>query len=64
MESIKIFEDSHKELNRIIKETSTDEIRIDLSKLDSVTKGLLLNSIRDTAIERKREIEKVILGVH
>lgn len=63
MESEKIFEISNKELHRILKETSTDEIRIDLTKLDSTTKGLILSSLRLIVSQRTKELEKVIFGV-
>lgn len=63
MESIKIYEESYKELTRIIKETSTGEIRIDLSKLDTETKGQMLKAIRDVANQRQKNIEKIIFGV-
>lgn len=63
MESTKIYEDSNKELNRIIKQTSTDEIRIDLTKLDSTTKGQMISAVRTVANQRIKDIEKVIFGV-
>lgn len=63
MESEKIFEMSNKELLRINKETSTDEIRIDLTKLDSTTKGLMLSAIRSVISQRTKDIEKIIFGV-
>lgn len=63
MESEKIFEISNKELHRILKETSTDEIRIDLTKLDSTTKGLILSGLRSVVLQRTKELEKVIFGV-
>ena len=63
MESTKIYEESHKELVRITRETSTGEIRIDPSKLDAETKGQILKAIRGVANQRQKDIEKIIFGV-
>lgn len=63
MEGVKIYEESNKELHRIIKQSGSDEIRIDVSKLDSTTKGEMITAIRNVAHKRVKEIEKVILGV-
>ena len=63
MESTKIYEESHKELIRIARETSTGEIRIDTSKLDTETKGQILKAIRSVVNQRQKDIEKVIFGV-
>lgn len=63
MESTKIFEESNKELHRIVKQTSTDEIKINLSKLDTTTKGQILTAVRNIAHQRIKDIEKIILGV-
>jgi len=63
MESTKIYEESRKELIRITRETSTGEIRIDPSKLDTETKGQMLKAIRDVANQRQKNIEKIIFGV-
>lgn len=63
MEGEKIYEESHKELIRISRETSTGEIRIDPSKLDTETKGQLLSAIRTVVNQRQKDIEKVIFGV-
>lgn len=63
MEGNKIYEKSREELYRISKETSTDEIRIDLSKLDTTTKGQMITAVRNVTNSRIKEIEKVIFGV-
>ena len=63
MEGVKIYEESNKELHRIIKQSGSDEIRNDVSKLDSTTKGEMITAIRNVAHKRVKEIEKVILGV-
>lgn len=63
MESTKIYEESHKELVRITRETSTGEIRIDPNKLDAETKGQMLKAIRGVANQRQKDIEKIIFGV-
>lgn len=63
MEGNKIYEKSREELYRISKETSTDEIRIDLSKLDTTTKGQIITAVRNVTNSRIKEIEKVIFGV-
>ena len=63
MESVKIYEESYKELTRIIKETSTGEIKIDPSKLDTETKGQILTAIRNVANQRQKDIGKIIFGV-
>lgn len=62
MEGDKIYEISREELYKIIKQ-STDEIKIDLSKLDTVTKGEMLAAIKNVANKRIKDIEKVIFGV-
>lgn len=63
MESVKIYEESYKELTRINKETSTGEIKIDLSKLDTETKGQMLTAIRNVTNQRQKDIGKIIFGV-
>lgn len=63
MEGNKIFEKSREELYRISKSTSTDEIKIDLSKLDTVTKGKMIEAVRNVTNSRIKDIEKVILGI-
>lgn len=62
MEGDKIYEISREELYKIIKQ-STDEIKIDLSKLDTVTKGEMLAAIKNVANKRIKDIEKVIFCV-
>lgn len=62
MEGDKIYEISREELYKIIKQ-STDEIKIDISKLDTVTKGEMLAAIKNVANKRIKDIEKVIFGV-
>lgn len=63
MEGNKVYEQSRAELYSVLKQTSTDKITIDLSKLDSFTKGQMLGSIRNVANQRIKDIDKVILGV-
>lgn len=63
MEGNKIYEKSREELYRISKETTTDEIKIDLSKLDTTTKGQMITAVRNVTNSRIKELEKVIFGV-
>ena len=63
MEGNKIYEQSRTELYSVLKQTSTDKIVIDLSKLDSFTKGQMIGAIRNVANQRVKDIDKVILGV-
>lgn len=63
MESKSIYEDSYEELTRIYRAMTAESFTIDTSKLDGNTKNLLLRSIRDVVAKRKKDIEKVILGV-
>ena len=62
MESIKIYEQSLKELSRILKETSTDHITIDFTKVDTTTKSEIITTLRTSCNKRAREVEKVCLG--
>lgn len=63
MESLKIYEESQKELVRVKSSTSFDSLTINLNKLDEQTKGEMIKAITKVASKRCKDIEKVILGV-
>lgn len=62
MESEKIYDQSLKELRRILKETSTDHITIDFTKVDTTTKSEIITALRNCCNKRAHEVEKVVLG--
>ena len=63
MESRKIFMESLDELARIDKHTSAAVFTIDTEKLDSVTKGQLLDAIRQVISQRTKDINHILIGV-
>lgn len=63
MESVDTFIKSLKELDRIDKNSSAAEFSIDTTKLDSVTKGKLLDAIRGVISQRKKDINRVITRI-
>ena len=64
MESKKIYESSKAELNKIKKELSTDNVTIDFTKLDSITKGKIISALQNTIAERYPKVEENTLGVN
>ena len=64
MESDRILEDSKKELVRISRSLAMDSVVINLNKLDENSKRDIVQAISNTIVERKRAIDKIILGVH
>lgn len=64
MESRKIFEESMDELARVEKQsTSAALLTINVAKLDSVTKGQMLDAIRQVCSQRTKDITRVLSGV-
>lgn len=63
MEGVKIYEESHKEILRVLKSLNSSTFSVNVDKLDGETKQQLLNATKDVLTKRSREIEKVILGV-
>lgn len=64
MESRKIFEESMDELARVEKQsTSAALLTINVGKLDSVTKGQMLDAIRQVCSQRTKDITRVLSGV-
>ena len=64
MESIKIYEDSRTELLKVQKALGSSSVTIDLDKLDSVSRGQIIEVLRSIISKRNKEIESVILGVN
>ena len=64
MESKKIYESSKAELNKIKKELSTDNVTIDFTKLDYITKGKIISALQNTIAERYPKVEENTLGVN
>ena len=63
MESEKIYEESHKELLKLKRNTGTDQIVINMKLLDGETKNRINTELSKIISERSKEIERVILGV-
>ena len=63
MEGVKIYEESSKEIARILKTLTATNFSINMDKLDGQTKQELITAIRDVLCKRSKEIEKVTLGV-
>ena len=64
MEGQKIYEESYKELSKLKKKISQDQLTIDFAKLDSKTSGLLRTTITNAISERSRDIYSVISKVN
>lgn len=64
MESREIFKESLDELARLDKQTSAAVFAINIDKLDSVTKGQMLDAIRQVISQRTKDINRVLNGVH
>lgn len=62
MESDKIYESSYKELSTISKALSTDHINIDLTKLDTETKGQILSALSSVVSKRKSAVSTIVFG--
>ena len=63
MEGVKIYEESSKEIARVLKTLTATNFSINMDKLDGQTKQELTTAMRDVLCKRYREIEKVTLGV-
>lgn len=63
MEGVKIYEESSKEIARVLKTLTATNFSINMDKLDGQTKQELTTAIRDVLFKRSKEIEKVTLGV-
>ena len=64
MESDRILEDSKTELVRISRSLAMDSVVINMNKLDENSKRDIIQAISNTIAERKRAIDKIILGAH
>ena len=64
IEGQKIYEESYKELSKLKKKISQDQLTIDFAKLDSKTSGLLRTTITNAISERSRDIYSVISKVN
>ena len=63
MEGKTIYEESHKEITRVLKTMGSTSFTVNTDKLDGETKQELLTAVRDVLYKRSKEIEKVTLGV-
>ena len=63
MESEKIYQESYKEVVKLIRDLSQDKITIDFKKLDSNTSAKIKEELLDCFVARSSEISKVIQGV-
>lgn len=63
MEGISIYEESLKEINRILKTCTSSSFSINVDKLDANTKGLLLTAIQDVLHKRSKEVSDTVTGV-
>jgi len=64
MESLKIYDESHKELIQIRRSMGFDSVTINLSKLDEQSKNELVQAINNVVSDRIKKVESVILGVN
>lgn len=64
MESEKIYQESYKELNKLIRDLSQNKLTIDFTKLDTTTSGKIKEELLNCFVERSSEILKVIQGVN
>lgn len=63
MESKEIYMDSYKTIEKLIKDSTTDNITINYSKLDERTAAELRMVINKTLIKRRGEVCQVLSGV-
>lgn len=63
MESEKIYQESYKEVVKLIRDLSQDKITIDFKKLDSNTSTKIKEELLNCFVARSSEISKVIQGV-
>jgi hypothetical protein len=63
MESVSVYEDSIKELTRVKKSLSNQSITIDMNKLDSKSKEVIIYALAGALTERLRDTQATISGV-
>ncbi len=63
MESVSVYEDSIKELTRVKKSLSNQSITIDMNKLDSKSKEVIIYALAGALNERLRDTQATISGV-
>ena len=56
MEGVKIYEESSKEIARVLKTLTATNFSINMDKLDGQTKQELTTAMRDVLCKRSREI--------
>lgn len=64
MESVKVMEDSYRELNRALKSNTTGKLEIDYSKLDTETARMIREGVKEIITNRKREVYEVLKGIN
>ena len=64
MESVKVYEDSYRELNKILKSNNTGKLEVDFTKLDEETAMEIRAVIKNTVTARKHKLYEVLQGVN
>jgi hypothetical protein len=62
MESKKIYKDSYDEMVRIRKQLGGDNVSINFKKLDTTTKGMIMDALRKTIATRISSVQDIVLG--
>lgn len=63
MQSVEQYENSYKELTKISKSISSDQIIINFNKLDGETSEIIRSALNKAIADRKPEVWNVIEGV-
>ena len=64
MESVKVYEDSYRELNKVLKSNNTGKLEVDFSKLDETSAKEIREVIKNTVTARKHKLYEVLQGIN
>lgn len=64
MESVKVYEDSYRELNKVLKSNNTGKLEVEFSKLDETSAKEIREVIKNTVTARKHKLYEVLQGIN